>query len=270
MTPAALQTVLLLLLHLSVLSPRASAVPLPRAEKAFTSALAWLSAQPSLAIDTLFQLRLVEGALPGTPSARAAAALVAAGAPTTAGTDPTYERFAALAAAAIPPHAPRHLPSPAAWTPDPADEFDEDVSDNCLAGALGCSWAPGCQKFQLEDGRGGYRLTHQVLFALFVERAGCGNAMGVDPGGLLRRFAPAMLAEAESDAEFSDLFAERITLGLMAGFRGFLRREWVAETLKKQEAAGCWRPDAGEECTDHATGMAAVVLAYWIAESGGG
>jgi membrane protease YdiL (CAAX protease family) len=215
-----------------------------------------------LSVDAVFLLRLIEGALPGTR----ARAIAEKGMPA-AERDPTYGLFREILQAPRRPHPRQALPHyVVGGNPDPKQPFDEPFSDTCLKGALECRWAPGCREYQTKLGQWGYVLTHQVLFFVFAKEGRC--AWDMDPDQYLGAFARAMLREHEAHPEWSDLFAERMGLGIHAGFREFLREEWIRTILGAQEPEGCWRWNSSRpECSDHSTGMAAWVLALYLGAS---
>lgn len=233
------------------------------ARAALDRALSWLDgSHDDLSVDSVFLLRLIQGAM---PSSRAGA-LAERGLPA-AQRDPTYRLFAELLESKRPPHPPRALPAAEVpGVPNPAQPFDEKFSDTCLHGALACRFAPGCREYILRLGQWGYVLSHQVLFFLFAREKGCD--LGVDLDGWLGRLAAAMLREHTVDRHFSDLYAERMALGAYAGFRELLRPAWIREVLRAQDPSGCWHWSAEREgCNDHTTGMAAWVLALFLTGS---
>lgn len=231
-----------------------------RAEAALEKALEYLEkTREELSLDAVFLLRLVEGALPSTRAGAIAERSLAA-----AKRDPTYPLFAELVRGPRPPHPRRPLPAFAIdGVPNPRQAFDEPFSDTCLKGALACRFAPGCRTYKTQLGQWGYVLTHQVLFFLFAREKKC--AWDLDVDAWIARLSRAMLREHQSDPRFSDLFAERMGLGAYAGYEEFLREEWVREILEAQRPPGCWPWALGEaECSDHATGMSAWVLAMYL------
>lgn len=233
-----------------------------RAEVALSRGLRFLESMlDRVSLDAVFLLRLVEGALPSSPAGRLAARALPA-----AQRDATYPLFKTIVDKPWTPLPTRPLPAlDIEGTPDPAQAFDEKFSDQCLTAALECRWAPGCRAYKEKAGQWGYVLSHQVLFFLFVKTSNCAQKMGVDADAFLSRFGRAMLKEQEADSSWSDLMAERVGLGAHAGFAEFLDARWIETIVNAQQMEGCWwwRPeDPG--CNDHASGMAAWVLALWL------
>jgi membrane protease YdiL (CAAX protease family) len=226
-------------------------------------ALAYLDRHhDELPVDAVFLLRLIEGALPATRAREIAEKGMPA-----ARQDPTYPLFQEILETPRPAHPRRALPAYVVdGPPNPGQPFDEPFSDTCLKGALECRWAPGCREYKTRLGQWGYVLTHQVLFFAFAKEKRC--PWDVDPDQFLGVLARAMLREHEAHPEWSDLFAERMGLGLYLGFREFLREEWIRVILRAQEPEGCWRWDSSQPgCSHHSTGMAAWVLALFLGAS---
>ncbi len=216
----------------------------------------------TLRLDVVSLLRFIEGAWPasgaGAVAERAKAAAMA---------DPTYPAFSMMIDRPFRPLPPRPLdgverPAPSA---DPGVPFDEERSDRCLQQALRCRFTPECAADESRDA-GGYTLSHQVLYHLFATMQSCPTAP--DHGRALDRRAARMYREHLSAAGVDDLFVERMGIGAFAGYRRFLRPDWLRAILAAQRPSGCWRAaGSATTCNDHTTGMAALVLSLFLAAS---
>jgi hypothetical protein len=219
-----------------------------------------------LTVDVVAQLRFIEGI---DPKSRARDIALA-------GREAARERlsdpaFAALMARPRPPHPARPLPpvpsraaAPSSSATAAAEPFNERFSDRCLAGALECRLAPGCQEFVSRQGTTGYTATHQLLFLIVAVEKGCFPELA--PVRTMGALAARLHREQGDDGRFSDLFAERMALGAHAGFREFLAERWIREIVDRQLPEGCWYFDGDHPwCNLHATGMAAWVLTAYQA-----
>lgn len=225
-----------------------------------------------LQVDTLLQLRFIQGALPDSEIAKRARTLAERALPLVQQNDPSFSLFSGLGTAPWKPISKKSLPAyhPAPGTmPNPLESFNEDFSDTCLAGAWDCRWAPQCKEYKLSSGHWGYVLSHQVLFFAIAKHRKCEDKLGVDLDKELERLASAMFYEQTRDREFSDLMAERLGLGFLAGYQEFLEQGLVENVLKAQTESGCWTYGAQEsECRPHPTGMALWVYSIWLRENG--
>jgi len=240
--------------------PGESAALRPQARVSLQRALSNIEANAdSLSFNALFLLRLIDGARPGSR----AGAILERGL-RTASVDPAYSRFSVLLQAAWPPYPTRRLPGVPNLQANALDQpIDGVLTDRCLSTAIGCRITAECRRRAIEPDQGGYVLTHQLLFIIVAKKNACDADLDYD--ALIERLARSMMGEQTASSLVNDLYLERMALGSYVGYREFLRDDWIREVLHAQHADGCWQ--WGPErplCNDHATGMAAWVLALYL------
>uniref|UniRef100_A0A0B6Y0C2 Saposin B-type domain-containing protein n=1 Tax=Arion vulgaris TaxID=1028688 RepID=A0A0B6Y0C2_9EUPU len=149
-------------------------------------------------------------------------------------------------------------------------EIDFIKSDVCLSSLLGtyvdpksnktlpkCSVRDDCVEYMTQPGTSEYFLTHQLLYFIFVENAGCVkqaeeqllkiNVEHLSFRETQKRLCKSILAEAlEEDKDGhvnvirEDLFIEQGMLCGVIGFEEFLTKKWIRKVLSWQTPKGCF------------------------------
>jgi len=253
-----------------------------KAQASLDRVLAYLEKRAHMfAIDTVFQLRVIQGFLPDSIAGKIADASVT----DLAKRDVTALRLKKMWQAPVKPMQSRiKLDDVKPASKDVIencnnDAFNEHQSDVCIANAMDCkSWSKECKVFETKPACG-YWLTHE--FAYFHFLAMCpphAIAPPVPVQSWLDLKMKGVYAEFLAyDGALMDLQAERILLGAMSGNPEFLTTKWIASIIATQTKGGCWsEPGAmavsdlqydlpsGDECEFHFTGMAAGVLATFL------
>jgi hypothetical protein len=83
----------------------------------------------------------------------------------------------------------------------------------------------------------GYDLTHQFLALQYMKQNGC---LSPSDEKTLALAARAIADEQQRDAEFSDLWAERLAVLLYGDYRRLVEPSWIETLIAKQEPSGAW------------------------------
>ncbi|XP_052802725.1 UPF0764 protein C16orf89 homolog [Mya arenaria] len=143
--------------------------------------------------------------------------------------------------------------------------YDEERGDACYARLMGtyeeggrtlakCNTTSDCWDYMTREGTGGYFLTHQLLFFIFIEHMECREAVeGSDRSGQVRAAQQTMCARifhesrqlaAPGDVNSfrKDLFLEQTVLCGPLGFEDFYRPDWIQMVLGwPDKRLGCFR-----------------------------
>ncbi|XP_059146285.1 UPF0764 protein C16orf89 homolog [Physella acuta] len=154
-------------------------------------------------------------------------------------------------------------------SPPPAghdSSYIETDGDVCFSSIMGtykvddrlapkCTVSMDCYTMMTRNGLKGYAVTHELLYYIFVQQAGCTSAfnelLAKTNGTTVREFQKKLCGSIYSEAleevvngyvpELKqDLFLEQSVLCGVLGFKEFFKPDWIRMTVGWQNYRGCW------------------------------
>jgi hypothetical protein len=146
------------------------------------------------------------------------------------------------------------------------ERFNFDVGDVCFSSLLGtfvgqgrkfprCTVHDSCLSYMTREYTSNYFATHQLLYFIFADHAGCQDQLqdalagtGLKVRDLKRRKCKDIYSQAVSEDRGGrvhtmeqDLFIEQVLLCGALGFEDFLPEKWIRMVLSWQNPQGCFQ-----------------------------
>ncbi|ESO83508.1 hypothetical protein LOTGIDRAFT_169202 [Lottia gigantea] len=167
-------------------------------------------------------------------------------------------------------HKHRKLDAELRWTPkiyklSKSVKFDESVSDTCMSNIAGndknikkCTITKNCLDVMTAKGLTEYGITHQLLWTMLAEKAGCLQELGSLLGSAKETSVSKMQTEFCTNnfyemaavvhiymqgtitGDYQDLFLEQQFVCPSLGFYEFLKKEYLDQILSWQFESGCF------------------------------
>lgn len=136
------------------------------------------------------------------------------------------------------------------------------IIEDWLIAAVNCKdFAPSEEILRqlFDSGYSGYLATHQLLAIMWLKEQGYQNGR-IEPK--IKEVIESIVSEQVTENEFSDLFAERITLILYAGYGEKIERRWIKTILDAQKEDGRWISPQ-PEIDAYISELHTTILAIW-------
>lgn len=112
---------------------------------------------------------------------------------------------------------------------------------------------------------GSYLDTHFLLSLLLLKSNQCYDTKKVEEQ--IKIAVENIVAAEKQDAEFSDLYAERIVFLYWAGYGDFVEKEWVDRIKNSMTKNSSWHDEKGRASDAHATGLSILAMLYYSENS---